>query len=274
MIAAIIRWSVANRFLVVLAAIALAMAGVFAMRATPVDALPDLSDTQVIIRTSWPGQAPQIVENQVTYPLTTTMLSVPGAKTVRGYSFFGDSYVYVLFEDGTDLYWARSRTQEYLAGVLSTLPAGVRTELGPDATGLGSSDIVAGSPAWSSANWKHPNFDDSAWSEGPAQLGYGEGDEATVIPFGPDANRKWTTAYFRNRFNLADSRGITGVKMRLRRDDGVIVYLNGREAARSNITTGPVNASTFADPASDDGQTFGEFALSPGLLLQEKFYRP
>ena len=93
MIAAIIRWSVANRFLVVLAVIALAIAGVVAMRATPVDALPDLSDTQVIIRTSWPGQAPQIVENQVTYPLTTTMLSVPGTKTVRGYSFFGDSYV-------------------------------------------------------------------------------------------------------------------------------------------------------------------------------------
>ena len=155
------------------------------------------------------------------------------------------------------------------SGLIETLvPAGARWRWFTDATGLGSSDIVAGSPAWSSANWKHPNFDDSAWSEGPAQLGYGEGDEATVIPFGPDANRKWTTAYFRNRFNLADSRGITGVKMRLRRDDGAIVYLNGREAARSNITTGPVNASTFADPASDDGQTFGEFALSPGLLLQ------
>jgi Cu(I)/Ag(I) efflux system membrane protein CusA/SilA len=137
MIAAIIRWSVANRFLVVLAAIALAMAGVFAMRATPVDALPDLSDTQVIIRTSWPGQAPQIVENQVTYPLTTTMLSVPGAKTVRGYSFFGDSYVYVLFEDGTDLYWARSRVLEYLSQVQGRLPQGAQAALGPDATGVG-----------------------------------------------------------------------------------------------------------------------------------------
>lgn len=137
MIATIIRWSVANRFLVVLAAVALAIAGAFAMRATPVDALPDLSDTQVIIRTSWPGQAPQIVENQVTYPLTTTMLSVPGAKTVRGYSFFGDSYVYVLFEDGTDLYWARSRVLEYLSQVQGRLPQGAQAALGPDATGVG-----------------------------------------------------------------------------------------------------------------------------------------
>jgi Cu(I)/Ag(I) efflux system membrane protein CusA/SilA len=137
MIAGIIRWSVANRFLVVLAAVALAIGGVLAMRATPVDALPDLSDTQVIIRTNWPGQAPQIVENQVTYPLTTTMLSVPGAKTVRGYSFFGDSFVYVLFEDGTDLYWARSRVLEYLNQVQGRLPEGARSALGPDATGVG-----------------------------------------------------------------------------------------------------------------------------------------
>ena len=137
MIAAVIRWSVANRFLVILAAAALAIAGVFAMRATPVDALPDLSDTQVIVRTSWPGQAPQIVENQITYPLTTTMLSVPGAKTVRGYSFFGDSFVYVLFEDGTDLYWARSRVLEYLNQVQGRLPEGARSALGPDATGVG-----------------------------------------------------------------------------------------------------------------------------------------
>ena len=137
MIAGVIRWSVANRFLVVLGAIVLAIAGVIAMRATPVDALPDLSDTQVIIRTTWPGQAPQIVENQVTYPLTTTMLSVPGAKTVRGYSFFGDSFVYVLFEDGTDLYWARSRVLEYLNQVQGRLPEGARSALGPDATGVG-----------------------------------------------------------------------------------------------------------------------------------------
>jgi len=102
MIAGVIRWSIANRFLVLLAAAALCVAGVWAVRTMPLDAIPDLSDTQVIIRTSFPGQAPQIVEDQVTYPLTTTMLSVPGARVVRGYSFFGDSFVYVLFEDGTD----------------------------------------------------------------------------------------------------------------------------------------------------------------------------
>ncbi len=137
MIASIIRWSVANRFLVVLATLALAVAGALAVRTTPVDALPDLSDVQVVIRTSYPGQAPQIVENQVTYPLTTTMLSVPGARTVRGYSFFGDSFVYVIFEDGTDLYWARSRVLEYLNQVQGRLPAGARSSLGPDATGVG-----------------------------------------------------------------------------------------------------------------------------------------
>ncbi|WP_293676229.1 CusA/CzcA family heavy metal efflux RND transporter, partial [uncultured Phenylobacterium sp.] len=137
MIAWIIRASVRARFLVLLAAAALLVVGVMAVRSTPVDALPDLSDTQVIIRTSYPGQAPQIVENQVTYPLTTTMLSVPGAKTVRGYSFFGDSYVYVLFDDRTDLYWARSRVLEYLSQVQSRLPAQARPALGPDATGVG-----------------------------------------------------------------------------------------------------------------------------------------
>ena len=123
MIAAIIRWSVGHRFLVLLATVFLAAWGVIALRSTPIDALPDLSDVQVIIRTSYPGQAPQIVENQVTYPLATTMLSVPGAKAVRGYSFFGDSFVYVLFEDGTDLYWARSRVLEYLNQVQGRLPA-------------------------------------------------------------------------------------------------------------------------------------------------------
>ena len=112
MITQIIRWSLANRFLVLLAAVALTAWGVWAAYHTPIDALPDLSDVQVIIRTPYAGQAPRIVENQVTYPLTTTMLPVPGAKAVRGYSFFGDSYVYVLFEDGTDLYWARSRVLE------------------------------------------------------------------------------------------------------------------------------------------------------------------
>ncbi len=137
MIAALIRWSVRQRFLVLLMTVFVTAAGVWSVRHTPIDALPDLSDVQVIIRTSYPGQAPQIVENQVTYPLATTMLSVPGAKTVRGYSFFGDSFVYVLFEDGTDLYWARSRVLEYLNQVQGRLPASAKTSLGPDATGVG-----------------------------------------------------------------------------------------------------------------------------------------
>ncbi len=137
MIARLIRWSVANRFLVLLATLFVTFWGMWALRTTAVDALPDLSDVQVIIRTSYPGQAPQIVENQVTYPLTTTMLSVPGAKTVRGFSFFGDSFVYVLFEDGTDVYWARSRVLEYLNQVQSRLPTAAKSALGPDATGVG-----------------------------------------------------------------------------------------------------------------------------------------
>lgn len=137
MIAHLIRWSVGNRFLVLLAMVFLTAWGVWAVKTTPIDALPDLSDVQVIIRTSYPGQAPQIVENQVTYPLTTTMLSVPGAKTVRGFSFFGDSFVYVLFDDQTDLYWARSRVLEYLNQIQSRLPASAKSSLGPDATGVG-----------------------------------------------------------------------------------------------------------------------------------------
>jgi Cu(I)/Ag(I) efflux system membrane protein CusA/SilA len=137
MIGALIRAAIAHRVLVLLAALTLALIGVYSALHTPVDALPDLSDTQVIIRTSWPGQSPQVVEDQITYPLATTMLSVPGAKTVRGYSFFGDSYVYVLFDDSTDLYWARSRVLEYLSQVRASLPAGVTPALGPDATGLG-----------------------------------------------------------------------------------------------------------------------------------------
>ena len=137
MIAALIRASVRGRFFVLIAAAGLLLAGLWAVRTTAVDALPDLSDVQVVIRTSYPGQAPQIVENQVTYPLATTMLSVPGARTVRGYSFFGDSFVYVLFEDGTDLYWARSRVLEYLNQVQGRLPASAKPALGPDATGVG-----------------------------------------------------------------------------------------------------------------------------------------
>lgn len=137
MIAALIRWSIANRFLVLIATVIVAAWGVLAVQRTALDALPDLSDTQVIIRTSWPGQAPQIVENQVTYPLTTTMLSVPGARAVRGFSMFGDSFVYVLFDDGVDLYWARSRVLEYLNQVQARLPAAARSSIGPDATGVG-----------------------------------------------------------------------------------------------------------------------------------------
>ena len=137
MIPAIIGWSIANRFIVIVLAVFLGAAGVWALRTTPVDAIPDLSDVQVIIKTPYAGQAPQVVEDQVTYPITTAMLSVPGAMDVRGFSFFGDSYVYVVFEDGTDLYWARSRVLEYLAQVQSRLPEGVNPELGPDATGVG-----------------------------------------------------------------------------------------------------------------------------------------
>ena len=137
MIAAVIRWSLRNRLLVLLATLIMAAWGVWSVQQAPLDALPDLSDTQVIIRVSYPGKAPQIVEDQVTYPLTTTMLSVPGAKTVRGFSMFGDSYVYVLFDDGTDPYWARSRVLEYLSQIQSSLPPEAKASLGPDATGVG-----------------------------------------------------------------------------------------------------------------------------------------
>ncbi|SDK07328.1 efflux RND transporter permease subunit [Billgrantia gudaonensis] len=137
MIPALIRWSISNRFLVLLAAVILAGAGIYSVKNTPIDALPDLSDVQVIIKTNYPGQAPQVVEDQVTYPLTTAMLSVPGAATVRGYSFFGDSYVYVIFDEDTDPYWARSRVLEYLSQVALTLPDSARPQLGPDATGVG-----------------------------------------------------------------------------------------------------------------------------------------
>jgi Cu(I)/Ag(I) efflux system membrane protein CusA/SilA len=137
MINSVIRWSVANRTVVIMLAAILAAWGIYALKKTPVDAIPDLSDVQVIIRTSFPGQAPRVVEDQVTYPLATSMLAVPGAVTVRGYSFFGDSYVYILFEDGTDIYWARSRVLEYLSQAATALPAGVKPALGPDATGVG-----------------------------------------------------------------------------------------------------------------------------------------
>ena len=133
----IIRRSVANRFLVLMGVLFLIIWGIWTIKNTPVDALPDLSDVQVIVKTTYPGQAPQIIEDQITYPMTTTMLSVPGAKTVRGFSSFGDSYVYVIFEDGTDLYWARSRVLEYLNQIQAKLPKGAISSIGPDATGVG-----------------------------------------------------------------------------------------------------------------------------------------
>ena len=137
MVESIIRWSVGNRFFVLLATVLLIGVGAYSLKNTPVDAIPDLSDVQVIIKTSYPGQAPQVVQDQVTYPLTTAMLSVPGAQTVRGFSFFGDSYVYVIFDDDTDLYWARSRVLEYLSQVAPDLPSNAKPQLGPDATGVG-----------------------------------------------------------------------------------------------------------------------------------------
>ena len=137
MIESIIRWSVGNRFFVLLATLMLVGMGLYSLKNTPVDAIPDLSDVQVVVRSNYPGQAPRIVEDQVTYPLATTMLSVPGAKTVRGYSMFGDSFVYVIFDEDTDAYWARSRVLEYLSQVAPTLPPSARPQLGPDATGVG-----------------------------------------------------------------------------------------------------------------------------------------
>src|SRR6266542_1143594 len=137
MIAALIRWSARNVFLIGLATIFVTLAGIYAVSRVPLDAIPDLSDVQVIVYTEYSGQAPQVVEDQVTYPLTTAMLSVPKSRVVRGFSFFGVSFVYVIFEDGTDLYWARSRVLEYLNSAARRLPAGIAPTLGPDATGVG-----------------------------------------------------------------------------------------------------------------------------------------
>ena len=137
MLEKIITLSIRNKFLVVLVTVFLVIGGLYAVYNTPLDAIPDLSDVQVIVFTEYPGQAPQVVEDQVTYPLTTQMLAVPYAKTVRGYSFFGLSFVYIIFEDGTDMYWARSRVLEYLNYAAGKLPAGVTPSLGPDATGVG-----------------------------------------------------------------------------------------------------------------------------------------
>ncbi|PCI45794.1 MAG: hypothetical protein COB51_08425, partial [Moraxellaceae bacterium] len=137
MIASIIRGSIENRVFVLAVTAVIILAGLYAVKNTPIDAIPDLSDVQVIIKTHYPGQAPQVVQDQVTRPLTTAMLSVPGAVSVRGFSFFGDSYVYVIFDDDTDLYWARSRVLEYLSQVEASLPSTAKPQLGPDATGVG-----------------------------------------------------------------------------------------------------------------------------------------
>src|SRR5215831_17068211 len=137
MLQRIIDYSLRNKFIILLGSLALVLGGIYAVRKIPLDAIPDLSDVQVIVYTEWPGQAPQIVQDQVTYPITTKMLSVPKAKVVRGYSFYGFSFVYVIFEDGTDPYWARSRVLEYLSGLSGRLPTGVSPSLGPDATGVG-----------------------------------------------------------------------------------------------------------------------------------------
>ncbi|WP_298312864.1 efflux RND transporter permease subunit, partial [Propionivibrio sp.] len=137
MLAKIIEWSGKNRFLVLLATLFVILGGIYAVLRIPIDALPDLSDVQVIVYTEYPGQAPQVVEDQITYPLTTALLSVPKSKVVRGFSFFGASFVYVIFEDGTDIYWARSRVLEYLSFASSRMPQGVTPSLGPEATGVG-----------------------------------------------------------------------------------------------------------------------------------------
>src|SRR5258707_5711993 len=137
MLKAVIDFSLKNKFIVLITTMALVLGGIYAVRNIPLDAIPDLSDVQVIVYTEWPGQAPQIIEAQVTYPITTKMLSAPKAKAVRGYSFYGFSFVYVIFEDGTDPYWARSRVLEYLSSITSQLPRGVTPSLGPDASSVG-----------------------------------------------------------------------------------------------------------------------------------------
>ena len=199
MITRIIRFSIANRIFVLLAALVLAAWGTWAVKNTPVDALPDLSDVQVIVRTNYPGQAPQIVENQVTYPLTTTMLSVPGVKTVRGYSFFGDSFVYVIFDEHTDLYWARSRVLEYLNQIQGRIPANAKSSLGPDATGVGwvyEYALIAKNKTLAELRKKYPNYNYK---------------EATLNPTNPrDRASDWEADLVQNFRNRPDSKEITG----------------------------------------------------------------
>jgi hypothetical protein len=146
------------------------------------------------------------------------------------------------------------------------VPAGSSWRWFTDGVGLGSSAVVEGAPGWSETNWKHPNYSDTAWKAGPAQLGYGEGDEATPIPFGPNASQKWVTAYFRHRFTVVSTNGLVSAELRLKRDDGAIVYLNGREVLRSAMPADEVLATTLASNSPDDGQGFESFAMAPGLL--------
>ncbi len=161
MIARLIGWSARNLVLVLIATVFAVGVGLYALRTLPLDAIPDLSDVQTIVYTEYPGQAPQVIEDQVTYPLTTAMLTVPRSKVVRGFSFFGVSFVYVIFEDGTDPYWARSRVLEYLNTAARRLPAGVIPTLGPDATGSAGSTNTSSSPR----NGRWP-------SSGPCRTGW------------------------------------------------------------------------------------------------------
>jgi Cu(I)/Ag(I) efflux system membrane protein CusA/SilA len=174
MIAGLIRWSARNILLIALASIFLTLAGVYAVSRVPLDAIPDLSDVQVIIYTEYPGQAPQVVEDQVTYPLTTAMLSVPKSRVVRGFSFFGVSFVYIIFEDGTDLYWARSRVLEYLSSAARRLPAGVEaTEL----AGSTNTSCAARRRTWPSCERSRigtsamASLNRGAWPRSPASAG-------------------------------------------------------------------------------------------------------
>ena len=210
------------------------------------------------------------------YPtLDAPLLNQQGGAVASGFRvrFLGPARGAIYFTtDGTDprlpggAVSPRARIYSTDGPAETLIPAGAAWRWFTDAVGLGASDIVAGHPSWSAANWKHPDFDDTAWSEGNAQFGYGENDEATTLPFGGNTLSRWTSSYFRRAFALTDPATIAGVKLRLKRDDGAIVYLNGREAARSSIKTGAVIGTTFAITASDDGQGFNEIILSPDLL--------
>ena len=210
------------------------------------------------------------------YPtLDAPVLNQPGGPVPAGFHirFLGPVRGSVYFTtDGSDprlpggAISPSARSFSITAPGETIIPAGSLWHWFTDATGLGGSDVVAGSPTWSAANWKHPDFDDTAWSEGPAQLGYGESDEATVIPFGGDPLNKWITSYFRRHFTVADASNLALVKLHLKRDDGAIVYLNGREVARSSMKTPVAIGTTLGTTASDDGQGFLDLVLSPDFL--------